>query len=62
MLGVYGYTAAGSYGGVNIVVGLISVAQLSLGAHFSGFPGMTEGYNVRTAENPNDHNVILGNK
>ena len=30
------------YGGRNMVVGLISVAQLSLLVHFSGFQGITE--------------------
>ena len=45
----------------NSVVGLISVHQLSLYAHFSGFLTMTEGYNLSEAGNPNDHNVIPGN-
>ena len=52
----------GSYGGVNMVVGLQMVAQLTLSVHFSGFQGITEGYNVAKAGNPNDHNVIPGNK
>ena len=33
MPGVYGYAAVGQYGGVNIVVGLRSVAQLTSEAH-----------------------------
>ena len=41
--------------GLNIVVGLKSVAQLTLGVHFSGFQGMTEVYNLYIAGNPNDH-------
>ena len=40
------------------VVGLKSVAQLTLRAHFSGFQGITEGYNLLVAGNPNDHNSI----
>ena len=43
-----------------MVVGLISVAQLSLFVHFSGFWGITEGYNLVKAGNPNDHFVIPG--
>ena len=38
-----------------VAVGLISVDQLSLYAQISGFQGMTEGYNLVTAGNPNDH-------
>ena len=45
-----------------MVVGLILVAQLSLYVHFSGFQGITEGYNLCTAGNPNDHNDIPGTK
>ena len=52
----------GMYTRLNMVVGLYSVGQLSLGAHFSGFLGLTEVYNLRTAENPNDHYVIPGIK
>ena len=44
---------------VNSAVGLKSVAQLLLSAHFSGFQGITEGYPVATAGNPNDHKYIL---
>ena len=46
----------------NIVVGLKSVAQLTLDWHFSGFQGITEVYNLYVAGNPNDHNVIPGTK
>ena len=45
-----------------VVVGLKSVAQLSLYAGFSGFQGITEGYNLAIAGNPDDHLVIPGNK
>ena len=41
-------------------VGLKSVAQLSLYVYFSGFLGMTEVYNLRIAENPNDQKLIPG--
>ena len=43
-----------------MVVGLKSVHQLTLGVHFSGFQGITEGYNVEIAGNPDDHNDIPG--
>ena len=67
-----GYTSAGWTGMTgwcsghagqrNMVVGLRSVAQLSLDARFSGFRGMTEVYNLCTAGNPNDHYCIPGNE
>ena len=44
-----------------MVVGLKSVAQLSLGSHISDIRGMTEVYNLANAGNPDDHYVILGN-
>ena len=44
----------------NMVVGLISVAQLSLSAQISGFEGMTEVYNLANVGNPNDHKLIPG--
>ena len=44
----------------NMVVGLISVHQLSLCLHFSGFQGITEVYNLCTAGNPNNHFHIPG--
>ena len=54
---VYGYgSAARLKGGV----GLRSVDQLTLDAHISGFRGITEGYNLVIAGNPNDHFLIPG--
>ena len=47
---------------LNMVVGLISVHQLSLDAHFSDIEDMTEVYNLLTAGNPDDHYVIPGNE
>ena len=49
------------YGGVNMVVGLKSVGQLSLDVHFSDIRGMTEVYNVEITGNPDDHKDIPGN-
>ena len=43
-----------------MAVGLISVHQLTLSVHFSGFGGMTEVYNLAVAGNANDHNLIPG--
>ena len=43
-----------------MVVGLNTVGQLSLYAHFSGFYGITEVYNLATAGNPDDHKYIPG--
>ena len=40
---------------LNMVVGLKSVRQLTLYVLFSGFPGMTEVYNLTVAGNPDDH-------
>ena len=51
----------GRYGGVNMVVGLILVGQLTLSAHFSGFWTITEGYNLLSVGIPNDHLSIPGN-
>ena len=45
----------------NVAVGLISVDQLTLSHQISGFRGMTEGYNLIKAGNPNDHKCISGN-
>ena len=45
-----------------MVVGLRMVDQLTLSAHFSDFEGITEVYNLATAENPNDHKLIAGNE
>ena len=36
-------------------VGLRSVDQLSLYVHFSEIQGITEGYNLEIAGNPNNH-------
>ena len=44
------------------VVGLKSVAQLSLCAHISVFEGITEVYNLRIAGKSNNHLVIPGNE
>ena len=52
----------GAYGRVNMVVGLISVARLSLWVHFSGFQGITERYNLLRIGRINNHYVILGTK
>ena len=46
----------------NMVVGLRSVAQLSLYALFSGFLGMTELYNLVRIGRINNHYVIPGTK
>ena len=40
--------------------GLKSVQQLTLGVHFSGFQGITEGYNLVKAGNADDHKLIPG--
>ena len=40
------YVARWLHAEYKVVVGLISVAQLSLGTHISGFPGITEVYNL----------------
>ena len=45
----------GPCGRVNMVVGLISVGQLTLRLHFSDIRGITEGYNLLYVEDPNDH-------
>ena len=39
----------------NMVVGLKSVAQLSLWLHFSVFQGITEGYNLLRIDISNNH-------
>ena len=48
-------TAAPVDPGLKGVVGLISVAQLSLSAHFSGFQGITEVYNLVDTGIINNH-------
>ena len=50
------------YGGVNMAVGLRSVAQLTLGVHFSRFEGITEVYNLLRIRRINNHLHIPGNK
>ena len=44
----------------NMVVGLISVHQLTLVVHFSGFQVMTEVYNLSKIGRINNHNDIPG--
>ena len=46
---------------VNMVVGLISVAQLSLGTLFSGSRTITEVYNLLEIDRINNHSLIPGN-
>ena len=56
-------TATGTAAGqTKQAVGLKSVAQLSLYLRFSGFQGITEGYNLGYTGNPNDHKGIPGTK
>ena len=57
-----GYTAARSSRGVNMVVGLYSVEQLSLSVHFSGLLGITEVYNLGLAGRIINHFHIPGTK
>ena len=45
-----------------MVVGLISVRQLSLDPQISGFQGMTEVYNLLEIDRINNHLYIPGNK
>ena len=47
---------------LNMAVGLISVQQLTLSAHFSENRTITEVYNLAVAGNPDDHNHIPGLK
>ena len=61
----YGYShdrACGAADQCQWVVGLKSVAQLSLYLHFSGSRGITEVYNLYIAGNPNDQKYIPGTK
>ena len=51
----HGYTGAGGYHGLNMAVGLKSVAQLTLSVHFSRFRGMTEVYNLMRIGRINNH-------
>ena len=54
--------AAGSARGLNEVVGLKSVGQLSLYVLISGFQGITEVYNLTEIGRINNHYDIPGNK
>ena len=45
-----------------MVVGLISVGQLSLSAEISGFSGMTEVYNLVEIDRSSNHSFIPGNE
>ena len=45
----------GTARGLNMVVGLKTVAQLTLGVHFSGLRGMTEVYNLLRIVRINNH-------
>ena len=45
-----------------MVVGLISVARLTLSAQISDITGITEGYNLVETGRINNHIVIPGNK
>ena len=49
-------------GGLKVVVGLRSVAQLTLSRQISGFQGMTEVYNLENIGRINNHSVIPGNE
>ena len=46
---------------LNMAVGLISVAQLTLDGLFSGFHSMTEVYNLVEIRRNNNHFLIPGN-
>ena len=48
--------------GVNIAVGLKSVAQLTLDAEISGYRTMTEVYNLLKIGRINNHSLIPGNE
>ena len=50
------------YTRLNMVVGLISVTQLTLGTHFSDITGITEGYNLVGINRINNHFLIPGTK
>ena len=54
--------ATGMYGRLNEVVGLKSVGQLTLGAVFSGSPGITEVYNLVEIGRIPNHYCIPGTK
>ena len=56
------YTARSRHHGLNRVVGLISVGQLSLSVRFSEIEGITEVYNLLDIGRIINHFVIVGNK
>ena len=56
------YTPGMPHTVVNMAVGLISVAQLTLDAEISGFLGITEVYNLVRIDRINDHFLIPGFK
>ena len=58
----YGYTLPGHNGQVNMVVGLISVGQLTLWPVFSVFWTMTEVYNLSKIDRIINHFLIPGTK
>ena len=58
--GVHCRGCTGMYGGLNTVVGLKSVVQLSLYVLFSGSRGITEVYNLIYIGRINNHFVIPG--
>ena len=53
---------SGSAARRNSVVGLISVAQLTLSHEISGSQGMTEVYNLLRIDRIINHSFIVGNK
>ena len=57
-----GYTAARACPRLNMVMGLISVAQLSLSAQISQSSGITEVYNLVEIDRNINHSFIPGNK
>ena len=52
----------GTYRGLKLVVGLISVEQLTLSARISGFQGITEVYNLVRIHRISNHSFIPGTK
>ena len=63
LVAMSGYTGARAWRPANnMVVGLKSVAQLTLEGLFSGFQGITEVYNLATVGRINNHLSIPGNK
>ena len=56
------YGSAGGYGGLNMVVGLITVDQLTLDGQISGSRVMTEVYNLVRIGRIINHSFIPGTK